>query len=113
MIQARDVDPSDARLNGQGRMFAAALACRLLARLRHADYIEQCPSSRAKRKTFAHSELFAHPKRTFGELLRRRRQVMIARCASVKTSSVTVQSRSRNSACSRCRLPLAGLQSLQ
>src|SRR3981189_3318285 len=33
-------------------------------------YVEQCPSSRAKRKTFAHSELFAHPKRTFGELLR-------------------------------------------
>jgi hypothetical protein len=43
----------------------------------------------------------------------RRRQVMIARCARVKTSSVTVQSRSRNSACSRCGLPLAGLHPLQ
>src|SRR6266481_1406566 len=87
---------------------------RSMARLRHADYVEQCPSSRAKRKTFAHSELFAtqsgHSESCSGV---RRRQVMIARCARVKTSFVTVQSRSRNSACSRCELPLAGLQSLQ
>src|ERR1700737_4381129 len=31
----------------------------VLARLRHADCIEQCPSSRAKRKTYARTEFFS------------------------------------------------------
>src|SRR3981081_1430983 len=31
----------------------------LLARLRHADCVEQCPSSRAKRKTYARTEFFS------------------------------------------------------
>src|SRR5258707_15846023 len=30
-----------------------------VARLRHADRIEQCPSSRAKRKTYARTEFFS------------------------------------------------------
>src|ERR1700747_412838 len=30
----------------------------LVARLRHADYVEQCPRSRAKRKTYARTEFF-------------------------------------------------------
>jgi hypothetical protein len=29
------------------------------SRLRHADYVEQCPSSRAKRKTYARTEFFS------------------------------------------------------
>jgi hypothetical protein len=38
---------------------AIAQRFRALARLRHADCIEQCPSSRAKRKTYAHTEFFS------------------------------------------------------
>ena len=41
-----------------------------LARLRHADCIEQCPSSRAKQKTYAQTEFFSSqfdPFRTCGE----------------------------------------------
>src|SRR5712664_1987416 len=42
------------------RMFAAALACRLLAPLRHGDCVEQCPSSRGKAEnTYARTEFFS------------------------------------------------------
>jgi hypothetical protein len=37
----------------------SALKCRLLAQMRSADCIEQCLSSEAKRKTYAHCEFFA------------------------------------------------------
>jgi hypothetical protein len=33
--------------------------CRSMARLRHVDCIKQCPSSRAKRETYARTEFFA------------------------------------------------------
>jgi hypothetical protein len=35
-----------------------SLRCRLLALLRHADFIERCPFSKVLRKTFAQAEFF-------------------------------------------------------
>src|SRR5258708_25977690 len=41
--------------------FVSLLLCMspLLARWRHADCVEQCPSSRAKRKTYVRTEFFS------------------------------------------------------
>jgi hypothetical protein len=46
-------------LIGVNRKWAAMSKTVLLTHLRHADCIEECPSLRAKRKTYARSEFFS------------------------------------------------------
>jgi len=49
----------EGRLSGGLFHVTPSLRCRLLAPLRHADCIKECPLSGVTRKTFAYAEFFS------------------------------------------------------